>query len=239
MTRRLEPVRAAKSRCGVTNAIHIEHAWKTYRVRGRSIDALVDVDLTVSTDEWVAVCGPSGSGKTTLLNLAIGLDRPSEGSVNLFGNELNAMRDGALTRLRAESVGIVFQDPLLLPGLTALENVVAARLPRSKWKSLGPRARDVLEMVGLGDRIDFAPSRLSGGERQRVAIARSLIGEPRLVVADEPTGQLDSESTHRLLDLIERIKAQLRFTFVVVTHDPLVAARAGRIVNLEAGRVTA
>ncbi len=110
MTRRLEPVRAAKSRCGVTNAIHIEHAWKTYRVRGRSIDALVDVDLTVSTDEWVAVCGPSGSGKTTLLNLAIGLDRPSEGSVNLFGNELNAMRDGALTRLRAESVGIVFRE---------------------------------------------------------------------------------------------------------------------------------
>src|SRR6266705_6764852 len=138
---------------GVTEALQVDDASKTYRLRGRDVHALAGVTVTVDADEWVAVCGPSGSGKTTLLNLAIGLDRPSEGSVNLFGNELNAMRDGALTRLRAESVGIVFQDPLLLPGLTALENVVVARLPRSKWKSLGPRARDILEMVGLGDRI--------------------------------------------------------------------------------------
>jgi len=223
----------------VTAVIQIEDAWKTYRVRDQDVDALAGVDLAVGPGEWVAVCGPSGSGKTTLLNVAIGLDRPTQGTINLFGRDLNAMRQEALARFRADCVGIVFQDPLLLPGLTALENVVASRLPHSRWKSLERRAREILDMVGLGQRLNFAPSRLSGGERQRVAIARSLVGGPRLLVADEPTGQLDSESTVRLLDLIESLKVQLGFTFVVVTHDPIVAARAGRIVSLHAGRVSA
>jgi putative ABC transport system ATP-binding protein len=222
----------------VTAALKVEDAWKTYRLRGENINALAGVNFCVETDEFVAVCGPSGSGKTTLLNLAIGLDRPTKGSVNLFGNELNSMREGAITKLRARCVGIVFQDALLLPGLTALENVIAGKLPHSNWKVLGARAKEILEMVGLGDRVDFAPSRLSGGERQRVAIARSLVGEPSLLVADEPTGQLDTESTQRLLDLLERLKAELRFTLVVVTHDPIVASRAGRVLNLAAGRVS-
>jgi len=222
---------------GVTAALQVDDAWKTYRLRGRDVNALAGVTVTVDADEWVAVCGPSGSGKTTLLNLAIGLDRPSRGSVMLFDNELNSMAQSAITRLRARSVGIIFQDPLLLPGLTALENVVAGLLPHTGWRALQSRAREILQMVGLGERMDFAPSRLSGGERQRVAIARSLVGRPRLVVADEPTGQLDTESTGRLLDLFERLKRELAFTLVVVTHDPIVAARAGRIVNLQAGRV--
>ena len=222
---------------GVTAALQVDDAWKTYRLRGRDVNALAGVTVTVDADEWVAVCGPSGSGKTTLLNLAIGLDRPSRGSVMLFDNELNSMAQSAITRLRARSVGIIFQDPLLLPGLTALENVVAGLLPHTGWRALQSRAREILQMVGLGERMDFAPSRLSGGERQRVAIARSLVGRPRLVVADEPTGQLDTESTGRLLDLFERLKRELAFTLVVVTHDPVVAARAGRIVNLRAGRV--
>jgi len=221
----------------VTAALQVDDAWKTYRLRGRDVNALAGVTVTVDADEWVAVCGPSGSGKTTLLNLAIGLDRPSRGSVMLFDNELNSMAQSAITRLRARSVGIIFQDPLLLPGLTALENVVAGLLPHTGWRALQSRAREILQMVGLGERMDFAPSRLSGGERQRVAIARSLVGRPRLVVADEPTGQLDTESTGRLLDLFERLKRELAFTLVVVTHDPVVAARAGRIVNLRAGRV--
>ena len=221
----------------MTAALQVDDAWKTYRLRGRDVNALAGVTVTVDADEWVAVCGPSGSGKTTLLNLAIGLDRPSRGSVMLFDNELNSMAQSAITRLRARSVGIIFQDPLLLPGLTALENVVAGLLPHTGWRALQSRAREILQMVGLGERMDFAPSRLSGGERQRVAIARSLVGRPRLVVADEPTGQLDTESTGRLLDLFERLKRELAFTLVVVTHDPVVAARAGRIVNLRAGRV--
>ena len=221
----------------MTAALQVDDAWKTYRLRGRDVNALAGVTVTVDADEWVAVCGPSGSGKTTLLNVAIGLDRPSRGSVMLFDNELNSMAQSAITRLRARSVGIIFQDPLLLPGLTALENVVAGLLPHTGWRALQSRAREILQMVGLGERMDFAPSRLSGGERQRVAIARSLVGRPRLVVADEPTGQLDTESTGRLLDLFERLKRELAFTLVVVTHDPVVAARAGRIVNLRAGRV--
>jgi len=222
---------------GVTAALHVDDAWKTYRLRGRDVNALAGVNVKIDANEWIAICGPSGSGKTTLVNLAIGLDRPSRGSVRLFGNELNSMAQSAITRFRAGSVGIVFQDPLLLPGLTALENVVAGLLPHTRWKALQSRAREILQMVGLGERMDFAPSRLSGGERQRVAIARSLVGKPRLVVADEPTGQLDTESTGRLLDLFEGLKRELGFTLVVVTHDPIVAARAGRIVNLQAGRV--
>ena len=221
----------------VTAALQVNDLWKTYRLRGREVNALAGVTVTVEADEWVAVCGPSGSGKTTLLHLAIGLDKPSRGSIKLFGNDLNSMAESAITRLRASSVGMIFQEPLLLPGLTALENVVAGLLPHSGWKALQSRAREILEMVGLGERMDFAPSRLSGGERQRVAIARSLVGKPRLVVADEPTGQLDTESTGRLLDLFELVQRELGFTLMVVTHDPIVAARAGRIVNLQAGRV--
>ena len=221
----------------MTAALQVNDLWKTYRLRGREVNALAGVTVTVEADEWVAVCGPSGSGKTTLLHLAIGLDKPSRGSISLFGNDLNSMAQSAITRLRASSVGMIFQEPLLLPGLTALENVVAGLLPHSGWKALQSRAREILEMVGLGERMDFAPSRLSGGERQRVAIARSLVGRPRLVVADEPTGQLDTESTGRLLDLFERVQRELGFTLVVVTHDPIVAARAGRIVHLQAGRV--
>ena len=221
----------------MTAALQVNDLWKTYRLRGREVNALAGVTVTVEADEWVAVCGPSGSGKTTLLHLAIGLDKPSRGSIKLFGNDLNSMAESAITRLRASSVGMIFQEPLLLPGLTALENVVAGLLPHSGWKALQSRAREILEMVGLGERMDFAPSRLSGGERQRVAIARSLVGKPRLVVADEPTGQLDTESTGRLLDLFELVQRELGFTLMVVTHDPIVAARAGRIVNLQAGRV--
>jgi len=221
----------------VTAALQVNDLWKTYRLRGREVNALAGVTVTVEADEWVAVCGPSGSGKTTLLHLAIGLDKPSRGSIKLFGNDLNSMAQSAITRLRASSVGMIFQEPLLLPGLTALENVVAGLLPHTGWKALQSRAREILEMVGLGERMDFAPSRLSGGERQRVAIARSLVGKPRLVVADEPTGQLDTESTGRLLDLFELVQRELGFTLMVVTHDPIVAARAGRIVNLQAGRV--
>ena len=221
----------------VTAALQVNDLWKTYRLRGREVNALAGVTVTVEADEWVAVCGPSGSGKTTLLHLAIGLDKPSRGSIKLFGNDLNSMAQSAITRLRASSVGMIFQEPLLLPGLTALENVAAGLLPHTGWKALQSRAREILEMVGLGERMDFAPSRLSGGERQRVAIARSLVGKPRLVVADEPTGQLDTESTGRLLDLFELVQRELGFTLMVVTHDPIVAARAGRIVNLQAGRV--
>ena len=221
----------------MTAALQVNDLWKTYRLRGREVNALAGVTVTVEADEWVAVCGPSGSGKTTLLHLAIGLDKPSRGSIKLFGNDLNSMAQSAITRLRASSVGMIFQEPLLLPGLTALENVVAGLLPHTGWKALQSRAREILEMVGLGERMDFAPSRLSGGERQRVAIARSLVGKPRLVVADEPTGQLDTESTGRLLDLFELVQRELGFTLMVVTHDPIVAARAGRIVNLQAGRV--
>ncbi|HKF19159.1 MAG TPA: ATP-binding cassette domain-containing protein [Candidatus Dormibacteraeota bacterium] len=142
------------------------------------------------------------------------------------------MNDAALTRFRASALGIVFQEPHLLPGLTALENVVAGRLPWSGWRELRPRAQLLLDRVGLGHRLDHPPAKLSGGERQRVAIARALLGQPSILLADEPTGNVDARTTQSLLGLLKELRTELALTLVIATHDPLVAATADRVVNL-------
>jgi putative ABC transport system ATP-binding protein len=199
------------------------------------VSALHDISIQVRKGESIAITGPSGSGKTTLLNLIGGLDRPTTGDVWVLGTRLNGASERELTRFRADSIGIVFQDPYLLPGLTALENVIAARLPWASWKKLEPDARELLEAVGLASRIDFPPSRLSGGEKQRVGIARALLGRPPILLADEPSGNLDLRSTEEVLDLLGDLRTSFGLTMVTATHDPAVAASTDRILRLVGG----
>ncbi|MDQ6884945.1 MAG: ABC transporter ATP-binding protein [Candidatus Dormibacteraeota bacterium] len=195
------------------------------------------MSLLVQPAEVVAITGPSGSGKTTLLNIIAGLDRPTVGTVTVLGAQLSHLTEGQLTAFRGRALGLVFQDPQLLPGLTALENVVVARLPWTSRRVLEEEARALFAAIGLENRRDFPPGKLSGGERQRVGIARALIGRPQLLLADEPTGNLDMRSTEDLLLLLDRLYRELRFTLILATHDPAVAAVADRVLQVVGGRI--
>jgi putative ABC transport system ATP-binding protein len=219
------------------HAVVVTTVTRTFRSGGEAVDALRDVSIAVGLAETVAISGPSGSGKTTLLNLIAGLDRPTSGTVTVLGQDLASMKERDLTAFRARSLGIVFQDPHLLPGLTALENVIAARLPWARRRALEPDARKLLSSVGLESRMNHPPARLSGGERQRVGIARALLGQPQLLLADEPTGNLDVKSTEDLIQLLVELRTDLKLTLVIGTHDPAVAAIANRVVRLRGGRV--
>lgn len=218
-------------------AVALTKVTRAFQSGGDEVVAVAGVSLTVAVGETIAIAGPSGSGKTTLLNLIAGLDRPTSGTVTVLGQDLTSLKERDLTAFRARSLGLVFQDPHLLPGLTALENVIAARLPWARRRVLEPEARKLLKAVGLGSRMNHPPARLSGGERQRVGIARALLGQPRLLLADEPTGNLDAGSTEELLSLLDELRSDLGLTLVVVTHDPAVAAIAHRVVRLSGGRV--
>jgi ABC-type lipoprotein export system ATPase subunit len=218
-------------------ALALTKVTRAFHSGGGEVVALADVSLTVAVGETIAIAGPSGSGKTTMLNLIAGLDRPTSGTVTVLGQDLTSLKERDLTAFRARSLGLVFQDPHLLPGLTALENVIAARLPWARRRVLEPEARKLLRAVGLGSRMNHPPARLSGGERQRVGIARALLGQPRLLLADEPSGNLDTGSTEELLNLLDELRTDLGLTLVVVTHDPAVAAIAHRVVRLSGGRV--
>ena len=219
------------------SAVALTRVTRAFQSGGDEVVALADVSLTVAVGETVAITGPSGSGKTTLLNVIAGLDRPTSGTVTVLGQDLTSLKERDLTAFRARSLGLVFQDPHLLPGLTALENVIAAKLPWARRRILEPEARKLLKAVGLGSRMNHPPARLSGGERQRVGIARALLGQPRLLLADEPTGNLDAGSTEELLSLLDELRSDLGLTLVLVTHDPAVAAIAHRVVRLSGGRI--
>jgi len=218
-------------------AVMVSAVTRTFQSGGEEVRALEGVSLSVLPAETVAITGPSGSGKTTLLNLIAGLDRPTSGTVTVLGQDLSVLKERELTSFRARSLGIVFQDPHLLPGLTALENVIAARVPWARRRVLEPDARKLLVAVGLGSRMNHPPARLSGGERQRVGIARALLGQPRLLLADEPTGNLDIGSTEELIALLDELRNDLKLTLVISTHDPAVAAIAHRVIRLRGGRV--
>lgn len=208
---------------------------KTYG-DGEEIRALDNVNLRVRQGEFVSVIGPSGSGKSTLLHLLGALARPTSGAVLIKGQDLNEVKD--LDRFRNETVGFIFQLHNLIPTMTALENAeVPLHEQRMSGKEMHLRATELLEMVGLGDRLSHLPSQLSGGECQRVAIARSLVNEPALVLADEPTGELDTVSSKEIVDLMHEINLRLGTTFIIVTHDPAVARRAERILVMEDGRI--
>jgi putative ABC transport system ATP-binding protein len=222
---------------GAVSAVHLEAVSRSYATGVAEVRAVREVTMTVPAGAAVAVTGPSGSGKSTLLNLIAGLDRPTGGEVTVFGQVLSRLREHELTAFRAHHVGFVFQDPHLLPGLTALENVVVARLPWRSRRELVPEARELLDAVGLADRFDHPPARLSGGERQRVGMARALLGGPALLLADEPTGNLDAATTEALLELLGRLRAELTLALVIATHDPVVAAVADRVVRLVDGQM--
>jgi putative ABC transport system ATP-binding protein len=206
------------------------------RVHQETIVALDGVSLTLDPGDFTALTGPSGSGKTSLLSLIGALDRPSAGTVEVNGELISD--GGDRSRYRREMVGFVFQDHYLLPDLTARANVelpqIGAGLGRSRR---GPRARELLEEVGMGHRLDVLARHLSGGERQRVAVARALANDPRLLLADEPTGSLDSESARRVLDLLAAVRGVRGMTMLVVTYDRAVAERADKVLHLLDGRL--
>ena len=211
---------------------------RRYERGGSTVHALRGVDLTIDRGDLVAIEGPSGSGKSTLLQLLGALDTPTAGRIDFDGHELANAGDRTLTELRRDSIGFVFQQFNLIPTLTAAENVEIAMLPAGK--SRGERAERVTELlsrVGLEDRRDHLPSRLSGGEQQRVAIARALANAPRVVLADEPTGNLDTATATDVIDVLAGLSADQGVTVVLVTHDEEVAARARRRIRLRNGEV--
>lgn len=199
--------------------------------------ALRGVSLGIESKEWVSIVGPSGSGKSTLMNMVGGLDVPTAGCVELDGTDLCTLSEDALARFRRQNVGYIFQQSHLIPYLTATENVMLSQYFHSLPDEA--EARLALERVGLGHRLDHRPSQLSGGEQQRVCIARALINSPKLLMADEPTGNLDRENTRLVLELLKKIHEEEHFTIVLVTHDPFVAGWAERTVSMEDGRIIA
>ena len=218
--------------------IKVRGVTKVYRIGPTEIRAVDGLDLDIEAGEFLSIVGPSGSGKTTLLHLLGLLDAPTSGSISLDGREATGLPPRELTRLRREKIGFVFQEFNLLPVLNARENV---ELPLRYLKVPGPerhrRAMEALEMVGLSDRADNRPGQLSGGEQQRVAIARALVTNPALVLADEPTGELDTQNTCRVIELMRDLNRDTGQTFAIVTHDPMVADYTRRIITLRDGRV--
>jgi putative ABC transport system ATP-binding protein len=221
--------------------IRIEGATKSFGLRGgQTFPALRGVSLRVASGDFVAVLGKSGSGKSTLLNLIAGIDRPTEGEVRAAGENLSQLGENKMARWRGRNVGIVFQFFQLLPTLTVEENILLAmdfvgKLPGADRRK---RARELLELVGLSDQAAKLPSALSGGQQQRAAIARALANDPPIVLADEPTGNLDSETSAAVVELFHGLIAQ-RKTLLIVTHDDKLASRAHRVIRLKDGRIIA
>lgn len=206
---------------------------KTYHIGSRLVEVLRGVDLTVDAGEFVALRGASGAGKSTLLHLLGGLDRPNHGEIHFRNQSLAALSNGELAKLRVAHVGHIFQAYHLLPELDALENVaLPARVARLDPAEAEQRARELLKRVGLDHRLEHRPSELSGGEQQRVAIARALVNQPALILADEPTGNLDSQTGEEILNLLCELRAERNATLVIATHDSRVATRAPRVVEL-------
>jgi ABC-type lipoprotein export system ATPase subunit len=212
---------------------------KTYYLGKRSLEVLRGIDLEVQRGDFLALRGASGAGKSTLLHLLGGLDTPSEGEVRLAGRNLADLSRRELARLRNQEVGFIFQAYYLLPELDALENVcLPARMARRPAALVQKRGRELLERVGLGERVEHKPYELSGGEQQRVAIARALINDPHLILADEPTGNLDSHTGADIIDLLCAIREEKQTTLVMATHDVKVAARAAKVIELVDGQIS-
>ena len=211
---------------------------KTYTMGKRSLEVLRGVDLDVARGEFLALRGSSGAGKSTLLHLIGGLDSPNAGEILFDGQSLVAFSESKLTHFRNRRVGFIFQAYHLLPELDALENVcLPARMARISRATVEARGRELLARVGLKDRLDHKPSELSGGEQQRVAIARALINEPELILADEPTGNLDSHTGGEIIELLKSLRVERNTTLVIATHDAKVAANAERVIELVDGRI--
>jgi putative ABC transport system ATP-binding protein len=225
-----EPVSAA------TPMVNVQQVVKVYHRDSLEIPVLNGIDIQVPEGEFVALMGPSGSGKTTLLNLIAGIDRPTSGKVLVAGTDVAQLSESALAAWRSRNVGFIFQFYNLIPVLSALENVelplLLTHLPKAQRRE---RALTALKVVGLADRAHHYPRQLSGGQEQRVAIARAIVADPKVLVADEPTGDLDAKSAHEILDLMQSLNRDFKKTIVMVTHDPRAAERAHVQQHLEKG----
>ena len=221
-----------------TPIVAIRNLAKEYRRGAQVIPVLLDIDLDIARGDFVALMGPSGSGKSTLLNLIAGIDKPTAGTIVVDGTDIAQLSEGELARWRASEVGFVFQFYNLMPVLSAFDNVELPLLLTSlSRRERREHVETALELVGLSDRADHYPNELSGGQQQRVAIARALITDPALIVADEPTGDLDRTTGAEILSLLDRFNRELGKTIIMVTHDPKAAAKARRLVHLEKGRL--
>lgn len=219
-------------------AVRTRDLWKIYEQEPTDVVAVADLSLEIKRGDFVAMAGPSGSGKTTVLNLLGGLTAPSRGQIWIGNEELSALSGKQLARLRLEQIGFVFQAYNLLPVLTALENAEFTLLLRGiSAEERHERVMALFEEIGLGELADRRPGKLSGGQQQRVAVARAVVGNPALVLADEPTANLDSATSTALLDIMERLNRERETTFVFSTHDPRVMERARRLITLVDGRI--
>ena len=218
--------------------IEIKDLCKIFKDSAQEVCAVNQVTLDICEGEFTAIIGPSGSGKTTLLNLIGGLDTPTSGSIHVGGKDIALLKEKEMTAFRLHHIGFVFQAYNLIPVLTAKENVAFVMdLQGRKKDEIERRTTELLEAVGLGDRMNSRPAKLSGGQQQRVAVARALASKPNFILADEPTANLDSKSAENLLDIMEKLNKQENVTFVFSTHDPRIVAKARRIITLEDGKV--
>ncbi len=221
------------------HVIDVRDVTKELKLGQHTVHALRGVNFQISRGEMVSIVGPSGSGKSTLLGIIGGLDTPTRGQVFIDGVDISRMGEDKLTEIRNEKIGFIFQFFNLIPTLTALENVsLPIQFARKPKFNPNRRAKELLELLGLGDRTHHRPSQLSGGQQQRVAIARALANEPPLLLADEPTGNLDSESSGNVLNSLQEIRRETNTTVVLVTHDPKLAMHAERVLTLKDGLIT-
>lgn len=222
----------------MSTLIEVTDLQKSYWRNNIEIPVLNKLNLGVESGEFLALMGPSGSGKTTLLNLIAGIDRPTEGKITISGTDIAKMSESNLAKWRSANIGFIFQFYNLIPVLTAYENVeLPLLLTKLKKDERKKHVETALTIVGLGDRMHHSPKQLSGGQEQRVAIARAIVTDPLILVADEPTGDLDKNSATEILNLMEKLNKEYNKTIVMVTHDPHAAERAGRILHLEKGEL--
>lgn len=221
-----------------TPVIEISDVWKLHKLGDEVVKALISVDLQVMPGEFVCLMGPSGSGKSTLLNMIGGLDRPTKGSIIVAGRDTGRLTESQFAALRHETIGFIFQSYNLIPFLSAVENVELPLMfePYDR-KSLRKRALELLDLVGLSHRVDHQPTKMSGGEQQRTAIARSLISNPTLVLADEPTANLDHKTGETVVRMLRDLGTTLGVTVVASTHDPTVADEASRVIRMKDGQI--
>ncbi len=240
MVRTFARVSRERARPTVTAVVDIAGLSKAYRRGDQVVPVLTDINLELERGAFVALMGPSGSGKSTLLNLIAGIDTPDSGRLLIDGVDITTLDEAALARWRAEHVGFIFQFYNLMPVLSAYENVeLPLLLTRLSRRERDEHVRLVLDLVGLSDRLEHYPTQLSGGQQQRVAIARALVSDPTIIVADEPTGDLDRASARDILDLLESLNERLAKTIIMVTHDQVAAERAHLVRHLDKGVLTA